>query len=82
MRILILFGALGALVIACAGPGGRQAVTPYPLDTCLVTGSTLGSMGDPVSVVYEGQEIKVCCAPCLEEIESSTEAFLSTLQSR
>ena len=33
---------------------------PYPLDSCLVCGMKLGSMGEPYGFVYKGQEIKVC----------------------
>jgi Heavy metal binding domain len=35
---------------------------PYPLDTCLVDGMKLGSMGPPYVFAYKGQEIKFCCA--------------------
>ena len=34
------------------------AVKPYPLDVCIVSGEKLGSMGEPVAIVHEGQEIR------------------------
>jgi YHS domain-containing protein len=37
---------------------------PYPFDTCLVDGMRLDSMGKPYVFVYQGQEIKLCCADC------------------
>ena len=37
---------------------------PYPFNTCLVDGMKLGSMGGPYVFVYQGQEIKFCCADC------------------
>lgn len=37
---------------------------PYPLDTCVVDGMKLDSMGGPYVFVYQGQEIKMCCANC------------------
>ena len=37
---------------------------PYPLDTCIVDGMKLGSMGAPYVFVYQGQEIKLCCPDC------------------
>ena len=31
---------------------------PYPLKTCITDDEKLGSMGDPVVLVYKGREIK------------------------
>ncbi|MDI1311905.1 hypothetical protein [Prosthecobacter sp.] len=59
-----------------------QAATgtkPYPLKTCLVSGNTLGSMGDPVTKVYAGQEIKFCCKPCVKKFEANQPKYLSKL---
>jgi Heavy metal binding domain len=47
--------------IATNHPAAKGAPKPYPLDTCVVDGMKLGSMGDPYVFVYEGQEIKLCC---------------------
>ncbi len=67
---------------ACQGPAKQSsaAVQPYPLEDCLVTDNQLGSMGDPVTIVYEGQEIKFCCDPCEEEFLAEPEKFLSKLK--
>ncbi|MCK6480476.1 MAG: hypothetical protein HUU06_07980 [Planctomycetaceae bacterium] len=88
----IAFVALmGLALAACAAPeGGPPAkegpaapraggVKPYPLSTCLVTGSRLGSMGDPVVKVYDGQEIRFCCDACVEEFEADPAKFLAML---
>jgi hypothetical protein len=56
-----------------------SSVIPYPLDTCIVTDNRLGSMGRPITKVYQGQEVKFCCAPCVEEFEESPEKFLAKL---
>jgi hypothetical protein len=56
------------------------AVRPYPLQTCIVTDNALGSMGDPITRVYEGQEIKFCCKPCVAEFEADPAAFLAKLK--
>jgi hypothetical protein len=55
------------------------AVRPYPLDTCIIMDSKLGSMGDPITKVYNGQEIKFCCQPCVEEFEQNPEEYLARL---
>jgi len=54
-------------------------VKPYPLKTCLVSGNELGSMGAPITKVYEGQEIKFCCKPCIKKFEANPAKYLTKL---
>lgn len=54
-------------------------ITPYPLTACLVSGETLGGMGKPVQVVYQGQEIKFCCKECIQEFQATPDTYLKTL---
>ena len=42
----------------------KTAVKPYPLPDCVISEEALGSMGKPIALVYEGQEIKFCCKDC------------------
>jgi YHS domain-containing protein len=42
---------------------------PYLLPTCPVSGKKLGSMGDPVVRVYDGREVRFCCAGCVGPFE-------------
>ncbi|MEK7271185.1 MAG: hypothetical protein AAB215_09635 [Planctomycetota bacterium] len=59
-----------------AGP-----VKPYPIDTCLVTGNKLGTMGASPSIVYQGQEIKFCCPACIGEFQKDPAKYLQKLPS-
>jgi len=52
---------------------------PYSLNTCVVSGEKLGSMGKPVSFVHEGQEIKLCCAECRKDFDKEPAKFLAKL---
>ena len=52
---------------------------PYPLDVCIVSDEKLGSMGDIVTHVHEGQEVKFCCAGCFEEFKLEPAKFLAKL---
>lgn len=52
---------------------------PYPLDTCLVAGKKLDSMGEPYVFVHEGQEIKFCCEGCMPTFEKDPQKFLAKL---
>jgi len=61
-------------------PKKGAKATPYPLDTCIVTDNKLGSMGDPIAKVYEGQEIKVCCKPCLAVFDKDPVKYMEKLK--
>jgi len=82
-RFQSLAALCGALLLAaCASTDSSTtdgAVRPYPLDTCIIMDSKLGSMGDPITKVYNGQEIKFCCQPCVEEFEQNPEEYLAKL---
>ncbi|QTN33871.1 hypothetical protein HZ994_16645 [Akkermansiaceae bacterium] len=52
---------------------------PYPLKTCIVSGEELGSMGDAVSIVHEGQTIKFCCDACIPKFKQDPAKYLSKL---
>jgi YHS domain-containing protein len=52
---------------------------PYPLNTCLVGGEELGKMGKPETLVYEGREIKFCCAACIATFKKDPAQYLKTL---
>lgn len=70
---------IALLAAACASTPDAPDVVPYPTDTCIVMDSKLGSMGDPIVRVYEGQEIKFCCQPCVDEFELDPEFYLERL---
>jgi YHS domain-containing protein len=61
---------------AAAATAPEQAATAktidpaaYPLDVCIVSGEKLGEMGEPVSKVYDGREVKFCCKMCVKTFE-------------
>jgi len=54
-------------------------VKPYTSDKCIVTGKKLGSMGDPVTVVHNGQEVKFCCKPCIAKFNANPAKYLANL---
>ena len=64
---------------ARADRAADESPRPYPLETCLVSGGKLGSMGEPVTYVYEGQEIRFCCAGCIPRFEKDPEKYLKKL---
>ena len=63
-------------------PAPSAGTKPYPLDTCLVTGGKLGSMGAPHVINYKGQEIKFCCDHCEPKFRKDPGKYLAKLKSR
>jgi len=51
----------------------------YPLETCVVSGLPLDSMGGAVEHVVGNQLVKVCCAPCIRTIEQDPAGILGKL---
>lgn len=58
----------------------KKGVKPYPLDICIVTDNKLGSMGDPMTLVHENQEAKICCKPCERLFRKDPERYLAKLK--
>ena len=56
-----------------------EKAKPYPLAKCLVSGNDLDSMGGPITKVYNGQEIKFCCKPCIKKFEANQAKYLAKL---
>lgn len=59
--------------------GADVAGVPYPLDTCVVSGEKLGSMGEPVVKSYDGHQVKFCCSSCIKDFEKDKAKFLSKI---
>lgn len=57
----------------------KDGVKAYPLETCIVAGSKLGSMGEPTVLVYEGQEVKFCCESCEPKFKADPAKYLAKL---
>jgi YHS domain-containing protein len=82
LRPLLITAILGLALAACSSsaPAVTAGVKPYPLKDCLVTGNELGSMGKPISKVYDGQEIRFCCKPCVKKFEANPAKYLAMLK--
>jgi YHS domain-containing protein len=79
---LLTTALLGLTLAACTTPEPALAADktkPYPLTKCLVSGNDLDSMGGPITKVYDGQEIKFCCKPCIKKFEANQAKYLGKL---
>lgn len=73
------FAALIGAAMLAAAQGAETKPKPYPLDTCLVSGEKLGSMGKPFVIVHEGQEIAFCCKKCKPKFDADPAKYLAKL---
>lgn len=90
LSALFTASVLGLTLAACASPETTQSspaaeqtaakVKPYPLKVCLVTDNDLDSMGGEVVKVYDGQQIKFCCKPCVKKFEANQAKYLAKLK--
>lgn len=51
----------------------------YALETCLVSGEDLGSMGGRIMYVAGNQLVEFCCKGCVKKFEATPSAYLSKL---
>ncbi len=63
---LVLVAIFTSMQAAEEGP-----VKPYPFPDCIISEEKLGSLGKPIALIYEGQEIKVCCRDCKKTFEKN-----------
>lgn len=69
-----------AMMLFVPGVSAEERVgDPYTLDTCPISGKKLGSMGDPIALLVEGREVKVCCAGCKDPVTSNPAAIFSKI---
>lgn len=76
--IAVVVGALAAGAFA-ADKAFKLKVKPYPMDTCIVSGEKLGSMGDAVVFAEGDQEIQICCKSCKKDFEKDKKANLAKI---
>lgn len=77
-RRIVLLGLTLTAGLAFAAPA-TQPAKPYPLKTCLVSDEDLSSMGEPVVLNHDGQEIKFCCAGCTKSFKKNPAKYLKKL---
>lgn len=84
-QTLLLTVGLGATATVFADHHkAKTDDTPSPQTTCVVSGETLGEMGDPVSYTHkeEGKPDRVvqfCCKSCIGKFKKDPAKYLSKL---
>lgn len=57
----------------------EAAAKPYPLATCVVSGETLGSHGEPYVMQHEGREVRLCCKGCRKDFLKDPASYLKRI---
>lgn len=58
------------------------AGSPYPLNTCPVSGQVLGSMGPPIVMTHEGREVRFCCKGCIAKFDAEPDKYLKQIDEK
>ncbi|MES2438447.1 MAG: hypothetical protein V4584_05255 [Verrucomicrobiota bacterium] len=84
MKSILIPAAIASLLLVSCKPAKTDptasASTPYPLETCLVSGEKLGEMGKPVVIEHEGREIRFCCKACVPDFQKDPAKYLAKLK--
>ena len=51
----------------------------YPFEKCFVSDEVLGSMGDPIELVYHGRLVRLCCKGCVKTFKKDPAKHLATI---
>ena len=70
---------LAGVAHAAEAPG-TPATKPYPLTTCIISGDALGTMGDAIVIVQDGQEVKFCCKGCIKTFTKDPATYLKKIE--
>lgn len=64
---------------SAGGEGKVAAKDTYPLDTCVVSGKKLGSMGDPEVIDHNGTTVKFCCHGCEDSFAEDPRKYIDMI---
>ncbi len=82
MQKAFVWAAVAVLGLGFAARAEEQAGfkgDPYTLNTCVVSGEPLGSMGEPVVHVQDGRDIKFCCSGCTPKFNADPAKYLAKI---
>jgi len=79
LTVLLTTLAASPLGLLAAEKKAEKKAKPYPLNTCVVSGEKLDSMGEPFVFAHEGREVKLCCKDCKKDFDKSTAKFVAKI---
>lgn len=76
---ILLILALVSTPLSAHSRSGLKMTKRYPLTKCVVSNEDLGPKGEYIRFIYKGQEMKVCCKPCMKKFKKDPKKHLKTL---
>lgn len=90
LKLLPIFVAFSLTAfVSCENKESSEANSPadsppaesdYPLETCVVSGEKLGSMGEPFVITHDGTEVRFCCDSCVPKFKKDPAKYLAKLK--
>ncbi len=79
-----LLSLLAAALLAPAALFAQAPAADYPLNTCVVSGEDLGSMGDAFDYIHkaDGQPdrlVRMCCEGCVKKFKKDPAKYLARI---
>ncbi len=56
-----------------------EQMAHYPMTTCPVSDEALGTMGEPVNMVYDNRLVRFCCNMCVRKFKQAPAEYLAEL---
>ena len=80
--VTLLLTAAARTASADTATNAITKITPKPdkLTTCPVSGDKLGEMAPPYIFIYQGQEVKLCCASCKDDFDKNPAKYLKKIK--
>lgn len=85
MKLIMSALAILAATTIIASPASaedQRKGDPYTLSECAISSEALGSMGEPITLIHEGREIKFCCSGCPPRFEKDPAQYLSKIDEK
>jgi hypothetical protein len=62
----------------------NDAISTYPLDTCVVSGEKLGEMGAPIDYIHKeagkpDRLVRFCCKMCIPKFQKDPAKYLKLI---
>jgi hypothetical protein len=75
---LVLIGSFIVFAVPSRGDEEKKA-DEYPLTTCVVSGESLGEMGDAYSYHHGDREVRFCCKKCVKDFLKDPDKYLAKI---
>lgn len=80
MKTFIITTAIASLFFVSCKPAKTETTQTAAAEKCIVSGETLGEMGEPFEYVHQGKTLKFCCKSCVPKFEKDPAKYLAKVK--